>query len=39
MASAIDHPGGAVVLSCREITANVDVSQATLTAIAISSLG
>jgi hypothetical protein len=39
MASAITHPGGPVVLMCEELTADVDVSQATLNAIRLTSLG
>lgn len=39
MASAITHPGGAVALQCQELVADVDVSQATLTAIKVDSLG
>jgi len=39
MASAITHPGGPVVLSCEEIEGNVDVEQATLSAIKLNSLG
>jgi hypothetical protein len=39
MASAISHPGGAVVLSCTESPDNMDVSQATLNAIKVDSLG
>lgn len=39
MASAITHPGGAVSLVCQEMVADVDVSQATLTAIKVDSLG
>jgi hypothetical protein len=39
MASAISHAGGAVVLSCTEERADVNVTQATLTAIKVDSLG
>lgn len=39
MASAITHTGGAVVLTCEEVDANVDVMEATLTAIKVDSLG
>jgi hypothetical protein len=39
LASAIDHPGGAVELKCTEEEPDVDVHQATLTAIRVDSLG
>ena len=39
LASAINHPGGAVALTCEEFSADVDVTQATLSAIKLSSLG
>ncbi len=39
LASAINHAGGAVELRCEETSADVDVWNATLTAITVDSLG
>jgi hypothetical protein len=39
LASNISHPGGNVVLSCTEASADVNVTQATLNAIKVDSLG
>jgi len=39
MTSAITHPGGPVVLTCEERSADVNVFQATLSAIKLSSVG
>jgi hypothetical protein len=37
--SAVNHPGGAVVLTCDEFIADVDIASATLSALEVSSLG
>ena len=39
LTSAITHPGGAVVLNCAEVSADVDIYEAALTALKVDSIG
>jgi hypothetical protein len=39
LASALNHAGGPITLRCKELSGNVDVGSATLSAIKVSSIG